>query len=431
MPAHLLVERALALVPEGEEFLPLSDAVIGSSVADGDKRWARSGAYATIGKRVVDSARLVEQIPALVERAQRRLQELFTLIVQAIQHQQSGNLAAAVEMLIRAGELEESNRCLDKAEKLYQLALEIARDLKDKGPQVLALRRLGRTMRSVGRLQEAWQWYEQSFQLSGDEMDGEGQVIACQGLGNICGDRGERDRARTWYDRGLKLARGNDDPSLLWPFFINFSLLARMSGDLEEAESCLVKAREHIEKAGGGSAMLFWYNSKGLLLIERDDAAGAEAVYREGLASTPDPFWELTLRVNLGQALLAQGRLFEADEQARKAEEVGVLHRLITDLVDVYDLLGSIARARCDEDGFIFYEQALQVCRERSMPPVKEAAIFHGYGLLHHSCGRVPEATAYLEQALEIYRSLGLAREQARVETDLGMVQCEHAKQEA
>jgi tetratricopeptide (TPR) repeat protein len=419
MPSQLLVERALALVPDGDEFLPLSDAVIGTSLADGGKRWARSGAYATIGKRVVDPSRVAELIPGLVDRMQRRLQDLFSLIVEALQHQQAGDLAQAADALIRAGELEEANRSHDKAEKIYLLALEIAGDLKEKGPQILVLRRLGRVMRTLGRLQDAWQWYDRSFQLSTDQMDMAGQVIACQGLGNICWDRGRRDQARTWYDRGIKLARGLEDPELLWPFYINFSLLARLSGSLDEAERCLVQAREHIEAAGADSAMLFWYNSRGLLLLERGDAEGAEAVYREGLATSTDPFWELTLRVNLGHALIAQGRLFEAGDEARKAEEIGVLHRLITDLVDVYDLLGAISRSKGDEEGFVFYEQALLVCRERHLPQLKEASIYQGYGRLHRSCGHAAEAVAYLEQAHEIYTSLDLARERDVVAKEL------------
>jgi tetratricopeptide (TPR) repeat protein len=419
MPSNLLVERALALVPEGEEFLPLSDAVIGSSVADGAKRWARSNAYATIGKRVVNPAQVAELIPALVEKYQRRLHDLFGFIVEAIQHQQTGDLSASVQALVRAGELEESSRSFDKAEKIYLLGLEVARDLKDKVPQILTLRRLGRVMRTLGRLQEAWQWYEQSYHLGEDQLDVAGQVIACQGLGNICWDRGQREQARGWYQHGLQLAQELDDPGLLWPFHINFSLLARTGGDLASAEACLAQAHEQIQRVGDPDAMLFWYNSRGLLQMARDEATDAERVYREGLGQARDPFWELTLRVNLGHALVSQGRLFEADEEARRAEEVGVMHRLITDLVDVYDLLGSIARARCDEEGFVFYEQALQVCRERSMPQIKEAMVYHGYGRLHQACRRSVEATAYLEQAREIYASLELVREAERVEAEL------------
>lgn len=419
MSSQLLVERALALIPDGDDFLALTDAVIGASRPDREKRWAGSSTYATLGKRVVDPERVAQMIPELVEKEQERRRKLFTLILQSIKHQQGGDLVAAAQTLVRAGEMEEAARSLEKAEKIYLLALDIARDLRDKGPQILALRRLGRLARTAGRLRDAWQWYEQSHQLSIDQLDIAGQVIACQGLGNVCGERGQRELARAWYERGLRLARGLEDPSLIWPLYVNLSLLSRLSGELDEAEAHLLRAREQIEAAGADDAMLFWFNSHGLLRLERGDASGAEEVYREALGRTQDAFWELTFRVNLGQALLAQGRLFEAEEEARRAEELGIFHRLIADLVDVYDLLGSLARARGDEEGFVFYEQALQVCQERGLPQVKEAAIYHGYGLLHRACGRLAESTAYLQRAREIYEQLGLARELARVDADL------------
>ncbi|HEX8907416.1 MAG TPA: tetratricopeptide repeat protein, partial [Longimicrobiaceae bacterium] len=202
-PPHLLVERALALVPDTEEFLPLSDALIGSSRLDREKVWARSGAYATLGKRVVDPARLATLIPALAERSRDRLQELYTRVLEAIRHQQEGDLPAAAAALVRAGEVEEGDRRLEKAEKIYLLALDISRDLREKAPQILALRRLGRTARAAGLLDDAWEWYEQSYTLAVDQMDAAAQAVACQGLGNLCDDRGERDRARGWYERGL------------------------------------------------------------------------------------------------------------------------------------------------------------------------------------------------------------------------------------
>jgi hypothetical protein len=87
--------------------------------------------------------------------------------------------------------------------------------------------------------------------------------------------------------------------------------------------------------------------------------------------------------------------------------------------VDVYNLLGSIARERCDEEGFVFYEQALRVCHERDLPRNTEAAILHGYGKLHCACGRPEEGRGYLEAARDVYRARGYATELARVEEDL------------
>lgn len=427
MPSHLLVERALALIPDTEEFLPLSDAVIGTSRVDAEKVWARSGAYATVGKRVVDPAGLREMIPHLAARAQQRLERLFSLILEAIQKQEAGDFAAAAEMLVRAGEVEEEERRLDKAERIYLLALEIARDLREKGPHVLVLRRLGRVTRAAVRLDEAWAWYEQSYHLAVDEMDTPGQVIACQGLGNLCDDRGQREQAWTWYERGLRLTRGVEDPSLEWPFHTNLSILALKRGELSRAEEFLARARSCIEAIGDGELMLYWYNNRGLVLMEGGDVLAAEAIFREGLQHCRTPFWEILLRINLGNTLARQERFFEAEEEARRAEEVAVSARYIPQLVEVYTLFGEIARRRCDEEGFVFFEQALNVCRERDLPQVKAAGVYHEYGRLHLACGRNPESEAYLEQAREIYRELGLAPELARVEEDLQRARTETA----
>ena len=424
IPPHLLVERALALVPDYEEFLPLSDAVIGASRVDLEKVWARSGAYATVGKRVVDPARVDELMRQLLERSQQRLSELFNLVLGAIREQQGGNAATAAEMLVRAGEMEEGERRLEKADRIYRMALGISRDLRDKEPHILALRRLGRTARTAGRLDEAWGWYEQSWQLAVDAMDTEGQVIACQGLGNVCDDRGERERARLWWERGLEMATGMDQPALEWPLYINLSVLAMLEGELAEAERLLERARERMERTGSPGARMFWMNNRGLLLLEHGDLAAAEAMFREALGEA-EGHWELTMRVNLGEALLRRGRLLEAADEARRAEEVAIVHRLVPDLIDVYNLLGAIARERSDEEGFVFYEQGLRVCQERALPRKTEAAVLHGYGLLHCACGRPEEGRGYLDAARDVYRDLGFAPELARVERDVARLEPE------
>ena len=424
VPPHLLVERALALVPDYEDFLPLSDALIGASRVDSDKLWARSGAYATVGKRVVDPARVEEMVRVRLDRSHQRLRELFDLVLGAIREQQAGNPATAAEMLVRAGEMEEAARRLDKADRIYRMALGISQDLREKDPHIVALRRLGRTARTAGHLDEAWSWYEQSWQLAVDALDVEGQVIACQGLGNVCDDRGERDRARLWWERGLEMATGLDQPALEWPLYINLSVLAMLEGDLAEAERLLERARERMERTGTPGARMFWMNNRGLLQLEHGDLAAAEAVFREALDEA-EGHWELTMRVNLGEALLRQGRLLEAADEARRAEEVAIVHRLVPDLIDVYNLLGAIARERCDEEGFVFYEQGLRVCQERGLPRKTEAAVLHGYGLLHCACGRPEEGRGYLDAARDVYRALGFAPELARVEKDVARLEPE------
>ena len=419
--APLLVERALALVPDYEDFLPLSDAVIGASRVDPGKVWARSGAYATVGKRVVDPDRVAELVPVLLERRHQRMRELMELVLEAVREQQRGDGAAAVALLVRAGEVEEGERRLDRAERIYRMALPLAEELRGKEPQVLVLRRLARTARAAGRLDEAWASYSQSHSLAVDARDVEGEVIACQGLGNVCDDRGERERAREWWERGLARAAGLEAPHLEWPLLLNLSVLAMLEGDLAAAERLLGQARERMGGDVEGEGRFFWLNNWGLLLLEHGDAAEAEGVFREALAGAAG-HWALTLHVNLGESLLRQRRLLEAEDEARRAEELAVVERMVPDLVDVYALLGAIARERCDEEGFVFYEQALRVCQERGLPRKTEAGLLEGYGLLHAACGRGEEGRGYLEAAREGYRALGLGPELGRVEEGLARI---------
>lgn len=424
MANPLLVERALALVPDVEEFLPLTAALIGASRPDAEKTWARSGAYATLGKRVLDADALAGLVPVVVEQARERLLGLFTLVIEAVRHQQAGDAAAAVHALVRAGELEEAGGWLDRAEAIYALALEVAGELRDQGPHVLALRRAGRVARAAGMLDRAWARYEASYELATEQLDATGAMIACQGLGNLCHDRGERARARSWYERGLGLApAGAGDAATLWPFYTNLAAVATQEGDLEEADALLVRALELVERAGDPAARLLWDNNYGKLLEYRGDPAAAEQVYRAALERCTAAAQEITVRYNLGLVLVAQRRLFEAEREARHAEEVAIRGRLIPPLVDVYELLGTIACARRDEEGFVFYEGALAVCREHSLPEVALARVSQGYGTLLRVCGRAAEAAAYLEQARGIYARLGLAPELTRVEAELAEVQ--------
>src|SRR5262249_1441979 len=153
--------------------------------------------------------------------------------------------------------------------------------------------------------------------------------------------------------------RGLGDAVLERPFYTNLSVIAIKHGELADAEALLARARERIAATGADDAMPFYLNNRGLLLTEHGDLEGAEAVVRQALEREVEPRWEITVRTNLGDVLLRQGRLFEAQEEARRAEELAIVHRLIEDCVDVYLLLGGVARARGDEEGFVFYEQAL------------------------------------------------------------------------
>ncbi|HEV2146149.1 MAG TPA: tetratricopeptide repeat protein [Longimicrobiaceae bacterium] len=418
MYSNLQVEQALSLIPHTTEFLPLIDAVIGASRPDRQRTWAKSGKYATMSKRVVDPADLRSETQALAAEARERLQDVCSLVVDAIRAYEAGELEAAALNFVWAGELEEADEDLTEAERLYLLALEVATEAAERRAEIVALRHLGRVAHSAGRFADSQARYERSYLLSVEAQDVLGQAASCQGLGAIWAEQGERAHAHTWYSRGVQLAWGLD-PEFRHPFLCQLAALAIRLGELDEAEAQLEHARQAIRAARCEQAMAAWYHQYGLLLDARGDSLGAECTYRKGVEHARDPACEIRIRIDLGHKLLREDRLLEAREEARKAEEIAIRKRSVPVLVEVYGLLGAIARKQCDPDGFVFYEQALELCREQRVPPLREAAVYHEYGLFLHGCGHTAEAPDYLRKASEIYQESNLVCEMERVAADL------------
>ena len=98
---------------------------------------------------------------------------------------------------------------------------------------------------------------------------------------------------------------------------------------------------------------------------------------------------------------------------ARVAEEHAIASRSPYTLGYMYRNLGNLARARGDEDGFTFFEKALQIAREKGYPSL-EAETLVDYAELRRNAGGGEEAEAYLERARELFIQLGAPQNRAK-----------------
>ena len=128
-----------------------------------------------------------------------------------------------------------------------------------------------------------------------------------------------------------------------------------------------------------------------------------------------NPGLDVTIRLHLAELLLDTGRWLEAEEEMRRAEQLAITSNQTRGLVRIYTLLGTLRGRQGDETGFVFFEQAIALCRALEGPPIDEARIYHAYGLFRQASGAPDEARAYLERAGEIFRSLGVDEEVERV----------------
>ncbi len=408
----LKIDAALKAIPETDDLAHLREALLSASRADGGLAWGSGEEYATIGVRAADPAALESQIEALADRVRRRVEMVMRHTVRALAALERGDAAEAARHLVAAGEVEEGERRLHEAERFYERALEVGRKPRERGAEGLALRRLGRVARAMGQWERAAKRYQQGYEVSVAQRDGMGAVVACQGLGNVHVDQSRWSEAREWYLRGVERCPDRPPTAEYVHLCVGLAVVERRLGDLDAAAEWL--ARGDASAAGLGDGLMAYVDHGwGRLHLARGEAAEAEGAFRRALARELDPVARVAVMVGLSEPLLLQGRAREAFDAARDAEALAIHFRAVPRLPDVYRALGAAAAERGDTEAFLFYEQALEVCRSHLLPAFEAAATQHQYGRLEARRGDLEAAAARLAEAYRLYTEAG-----ARMEAD-------------
>lgn len=114
-----------------------------------------------------------------------------------------------------------------------------------------------------------------------------------------------------------------------------------------------------------------------------------------------------------------RGGCFEAEEELRRAELSAIAANLPQRLVQIHTPMGKLRGSEQDETGFVFFEQAIELCNTLERSLATEAQVYLEYGLLRERLGQRDEARAHLERAREILTHLGEVVERGRVDAEL------------
>ena len=363
----------------------------------------------TIGKRTLDPAALRAQVPQVLSHVTGRVAAIYAASVDALEAEQNGDLSQAVRALVRAGEYEERGVRYAQAHAWYRQALGIAEQLRDRQPEMEALCHLGRLEATRGYVDEGARAFQRSLALAEAESDNEHAAAACKGLGDVLAAQSQWAGAEAWYSRGLKYAKGNR------------SLAAALSLGLGEAalrQSKLTEAAEHIQRAletyealeddAGVTQTLL---TRGLLEGAQGRAADVLTSYRDALNGLPmasaDPGLEIVVRLRLAELYLELGRLPDSENEARRAEEIAITHQLARWLARVYVIMGRLRGRQGDDNGFVFFEQAIELCRSGEPARRLEADVYREYATFRTTMGDRHEARAYLERARDLLEPFG------------------------
>jgi tetratricopeptide (TPR) repeat protein len=177
---------------------------------------------------------------------------------------------------------------------------------------------------------------------------------------------------------------------------------------LEEARRLLEEARNEGARLGDPAALVEVENGFGQLFLAAGDPRGAELHFRAALRHATSPRARVAIGVNLGEALLEQGRTLEAAERAREAEAEALAGSVTGKLPEVYRLLARVGRDRAETEAFVFLEQALELIRERGLPSYEEALTREAYGNLRISEGDLDRGLPQLREASALFESIGM-----------------------
>jgi len=415
------VEEILGLLPDLDDLEVLRLRLVSAAVRDPEKEWESSSTYTTIDKRIVSP----EAVERAVQEAERTLHEYVATLHAGLppffRAFFEGRDADAATHMVELGEaLEEHGRLLG-ARRCYRAALTISLPLVEKSPQLLALRRIGRASLKVGDLQEAASYYERSADLARDSGDRHAEVIARTGLSNVRIWQGRWSEAEQGYHEALALADAAEPGALMLErgqIYINLGNVTTRGGRLDEAEGWFESAFRVWDTLDSPVDLGICLHNHAQLREAQGRREEAANDYEAALRLPIPSGLRAAIATDFAAWWLGEGHLTQAEEWGRVAEENAIAAGSPYTLGAVYLGRARIALARREADGFIFFEKALEIAREKGYPSL-EAETLLDYALLRAQNDGAEEAVAYLERSCELLRGLGAVAELERAEAAL------------
>jgi tetratricopeptide (TPR) repeat protein len=214
-----------------------------------------------------------------------------------------------------------------------------------------------------------------------------------------------------WFDRGLALAEQQGDRLRAAQFYRDLGVVALHNGDLAIAQDRINRAKATFQDLEAAADMAFTMNDEGLLDVAMGRLDDAIASYQEALGwlgrARRNLWLEVSVKINLANALMEMGRFPEATEQLREGEEMTIVHNFTQGLAQIYVALGKLCRHHVDENGFVFFEKALELSRAPDTSTILEGEIYFAYGVFRSRLGHREDAAAHLKRARLIFDSVG------------------------
>lgn len=420
------VEQALRLLPSLEVLGPLRGLVLASSAPDEASRWGSAAPYLTVGKWALSVEVLRRGIPQCLARITDHIGRLYQHYAAALDADDLGDHPQVVVHLLAAARMEEQVGRYAAALVWGEVALGVAERLNTRATEVETLIFLGDVGRAQGEFTAAARHYQRALALAEAEFDPAGVILASEGQGLVALAEDQLQGAIVWLGRAEQLASGDLHAPVRARVLRSLAELSRRQGDLHAAGERLHRSRTIIERLGLAPEMARTLDAQGRLELALGRTAAALASFREALAwvrrGGRDPRLECTIRIHLAEFFLEMDRVSEGEEELRHAERLAIDNDLGRRLVEIYTRLGTLRGTQGAETGFVFFEQALALCRLLDPAPAFEGRVYRRYGLFKAALGRTEEARGWLERARELLATSGGGASLEEIDAELDRI---------
>ncbi|HKS05060.1 MAG TPA: hypothetical protein VJR92_02005 [Gemmatimonadaceae bacterium] len=405
------VERALRLLPAIDAMEPLRALLVSTPRSDEQSRWSSSGPYLTIGKHGVDIELLRRRVDDVLPRLTEHMSVLFSAYVGALSAAETGDGTAIVAALVAGGAAEERSHRIAQAAAWYDVAFRVAAELSERGPEIDVLDRLGRAAHTRARYEDAARYHQRALVLAEAVFDHGATTRACVGLGNAALALAELGGANAWFLRALRHAESAVDSAWIGMVEHHLGVIAWRQGDPDRARTRLRRARELLESVGANAELSRVLCTVGEIECAIGNPDSGIAAGREALAWTERPglgdALKVEVLVRVSDLYVLAGKLLDAEQELRRAEALAIDHRFGERLIDVYIAMGRLCSKRGDETGFVFFEQASELCRALAPVTTLEGRLYEEYGNFRLRFGERDEGRAHLERARQIFEAAG------------------------
>ena len=299
---------------------------------------------------------------------------------------------------------------IEEALELLEKSLKIRKEIGDKSGIASCYNNIGGLKVKLGKNAVAMEMYEKSLKIQEEIGEKSGIASSCNNIAGVKSDIGKRDEALKLYEKSLKIRQEIGEKSGIASSYNNIAYVKFNFGKNDEALGLYKKSLKILEEIGEKSGIASSYNNiaglksklgkkeEALKLFEQSLRIREEIGDKSGIATSYNNI--AGVKADLGKKEEAL-KLYE--QSLRIREEIG-------DKSGIASSYNNIAGVKADlgkkEEALKLYEQSLRI-RQEIEEKSGIATSFGNIGIVKSDLGKKDEALDWYEKSLKLCIEIG------------------------